>query len=338
MINTTTLLHPLHIGDIIIDTPLTLAPMAGHTNHAFRRLVRELGGCGLVCTELLSSNAMQHHGSRQRTLTLFDWTPDERPFAVQLFGNVPEHMAQAAQVVVEHGANIVDINMGCWVPKVAKKGGGAALLRDVCSAQAVVAAVVDAVDVPVTVKVRSGFDEGEKTAITFAQAAEDVGAAAIAVHARYASQGFGGTADWSVIREVKDAVQRIPVIGNGDVFCAADARRMLDETGCDGVMIGRAALGAPWVFQQIAHELETGTPLPTPTRAERAALALRHAHLTLETLSLPPHIAVRELRGQISKYALDEPGSKHIRNQLVRVETLADVERILLPIAHGASA
>jgi nifR3 family TIM-barrel protein len=264
---------------------------------------------------------------------MFDWSPEEEsPFAVQLFGHIPEHMAEAAKIVVDHGANIVDINMGCWVPKVAKKGGGAALLKDVCTAQAVVEAVVNAVNVPVTVKVRSGFEDGEKTAITFAQAAEQVGAAAIAVHARYASQGFGGSADWSVIRDVKAAVNNIPVIGNGDVFNATDAIRMIDETGCDGVMIGRASLGAPWIFKQIEHELRTGKALPEPTRAERAEIALRHAYITVASTNLPERVAVRELRGQISKYILDEPGSKHIRNQLVRVETIDAVERILKPL------
>jgi tRNA-dihydrouridine synthase B len=289
-----------------------------------------------VCTELISSNAMQYKGSREKTLARFDWTPDESPFAVQLFGNDLEHMAEAARIVEDSGADLIDINMGCWVPKVAKKGGGAALLKDVCTAQAVVAAVVEAVDIPVTVKVRSGFEEGETTAIRFAVAAEEVGAAAIAVHARYASQGFGGTADWSIIREVKEAVREIPVIGNGDVFCADDARRMLGETGCDAVMIGRAVLGQPWIFRQIEAELRTGQLQPEPSRVERAKIALRHAHLTIETTYLPEHVAVREMRGQLSKYALDEPGSKVIRNRLVRVETMADVETVLGEVMSDA--
>ncbi len=330
-----TQLKPLSIGGVSIETPLTLAPMAGQTNHPFRRLVRELGGCGLVCSELISSNAMQYHGSRQHTFDMFDWTPDESPFAVQLFGHDPAHMAEAAQAVEDSGADIIDINMGCWVPKVAKKGSGADLLKDVCTAQAVVEAVVNAVNVPVTVKVRSGFEDGQPTAITFARAAEDVGAAAIAVHARYASQGFRGEADWDIIRRVKAAAREIPVIGNGDVFCAADAARMMDETGCDGVMIGRASLGKPWIFRQMMHELRTGDTLPEPSRAERAELALRHAHITLETTNLPRHVAVRELRGQLSKYGLDEPGSHDIRNQLVRIETLADIEAILRPLMAG---
>jgi tRNA-dihydrouridine synthase B len=330
-------LPPFDIGGVTIDPPLTLAPMAGHTNRAFRTLARELGGCGLVCTELISSNALQHDASREYTLSLFDWGADERPLAVQLFGNDPQHMAAAARLVTDAGAQIVDINMGCWVPKVAKKGGGAALLRDMDAAQAVVAAVVDAVDVPVTVKVRSGFDDGVTTAIDFAVAAEQVGAAAIAVHARYAAQGFGGVADWSVIRAVKQAVPNLPVIGNGDVFSAADAARMLHETGCDGVMIGRAALGAPWIFAHIVAALQTGVTPPAPTRAEQAAVALRHAELTLALSNLPKRVAVRELRGQLSKYALDNAGEKHIRNALVRVETPDDVRRVLEPIADGVA-
>lgn len=332
MIHEQTILKPLTIGNIVIDTPLALAPMAGHTNHAFRRLAREIGGCGLVCTELLSSNALQAASSRDSSLKRFDWTPDESPFAVQLFGHDPDHMAEAAKIVADHGANIIDINMGCWVPKVAKKGGGAALLKDLCTAQAIVAAVVDAVDVPVTVKVRTGFDEGDVTAIHFARAAEQVGAAAIAVHARYASQGFSGTADWSIIRQVKEAVPDLPVMGNGDVFNATDAARMFEETGCDAVMIGRAVLGTPWIFAQIETELRTGIAQPEPTRAERARFALRHAYLTLETTYMPEKQAILEMRGQISKYKLDDPGSKSVRNRLVRVETLADIEAILLPL------
>jgi nifR3 family TIM-barrel protein len=184
---------------------------------------------------------------------MFDWTPEEKPFAVQLFGHDPQEVAEAARIVVDRGAQYIDINMGCWVPKVAKKGGGAALLRDVCTATAVVEATVKAVNVPVTVKVRSGFEDGVVTAIPFAKAAEEVGARAIAVHARFARQGFNGDADWDIIRQVKETVSSIPVIGNGDVMTPQDAKRMIDLTGCDGVMIGRGALGRPWIFRHVAH-------------------------------------------------------------------------------------
>jgi tRNA-dihydrouridine synthase B len=322
-------LKPIHIGHIKIDPPLSLAPMAGHTNHAFRTLVRDLGGCGLACTELISSNIMKNSGVK-RTLHMFDWTPDERPFAVQLFGNDPAAMAMAAQVVVDYGADIVDINMGCWVPKVAGKGGGAALLKDVCTATAVVEAVVKAVDVPVTVKVRSGWEAGDNTAVPFAKAAEQAGVKAIAVHGRYAKQGFQGDADWDVIRQVKEIVS-IPVFGNGDVKNAQDAARMLRLTGCDGLMIGRAALSQPWIFAHIAHELATGEPLPELTRGERAAIALEHARRTVaEATRVPEHVAVMELRGQLSKYDLDEPGSVRVRNEVVRATSLADIEMILV--------
>ena len=323
-------LKPITIGDITIDTPITLAPMAGHTNYALRALCRELGDCGLVCTELISSNVMKN--SRNQALQRFDWQETESPVAVQLFGSEPQTVADAAKVVVDHGADIVDINMGCWVPKIAKKGGGVALLRDVDMATAVVEAVVKAVDVPVTVKVRSGFEDGVVTAIPFAKAAEEVGAKAVAVHARFAKQGHTGDADWDVIRDVKQVTTYMPIIGNGDIHSGADALRMLERTGCDGVMVGRGALGRPWIFKHIAHYLRTGETLSEPSRSERARIALRHAQLTLETTYLSEKSAILAFRGQISKYRLDEEGSVKIRNRIVRIESYAELEAILTSI------
>lgn len=332
MLNTPKIaLKPIQIGDITIDSPMMLAPMAGHTNYALRALCRELGDCGLVCTELISSSVMQT--ARDRSIQRFDWREREFPVAVQLFGSDPQIVAESAKVVVDHGADIVDINMGCWVPKVAKKGGGVALLRDVDTATAVVEAVVKAVDVPVTVKVRSGFEDGIVTAIPFAKAAEAVGAKAVAVHARFAKQGHSGDADWDVIRDVKQVTTHMPIIGNGDVHSGADALRMLEQTDCDGVMIGRGALGRPWIFNHIAHYLQTGETLPEPTRAERAQIALRHAQLTIETTYLPEDVAILELRGQISKYGLDEEGSVKIRNRIVRIESYRELESILQSIS-----
>lgn len=332
--NSSITLNPLKIGDISIDIPLTLAPMAGHTNYAFRAICRELGECGLVCTELISSNIMKN--SRNQAIRVFDWRDSESPVAVQLFGNDPYTVAEAAKVVVDYGAQIVDINMGCWVPKIAKKGGGAALLRDVCTATAVVEAVVKAVDVPVTVKVRSGFEDGIVTAIPFAKAAEECGAKAVAVHARFAGQGHSGLADWDVIRAVKNTTSTMSIIGNGDIHSGEDARRMFEQTGCDAVMVGRAALGQPWIFKQIAHYLRTGMVLSEPSRAERAKIALRHAQLTLETTYLREQSAVIELRGQISKYKLDETASVRVRNQIVRIESYQELEAILMPIIEDS--
>jgi nifR3 family TIM-barrel protein len=322
-------LEPMHIGSVILHTPLTLAPMAGVTNHAFRSVCVALGGCGLVCTELISSMAIHYRNAK--TKYMFDWTEDERPVAVQLFGADPAVMGEAARIVADLGADIVDINMGCWVPKVAKTGAGAALLRDVCTAGKVVEAVVNAVSIPVTVKVRAGWDAQQITAVEFARVAEAAGVQAIAVHARTAEQGFTGVADWSIIRRVKEAVTRIPVIGNGDVIDTDSAREMFTETGCDGVMIGRAALGDPWIFRRIAHELRTGLPLPEPTVQERADMAIRLAEVTVATSEQGERHAVLTLRGQLPKYTVGFLGRGEVNAALVKAETLTEMVGILSP-------
>jgi nifR3 family TIM-barrel protein len=330
-------LNPIRIGSMLIQTPLTLAPMDSMTNYAFRRLARLHSGedCGLVCTELLSSQILTSGGPKARHK--FDWRPDEAPFAVQIFGSDPAIMARAAQLLEDAGAPIIDINMGCWAPKVARKGSGAGLLRDVCTATTVAQAVVKAVSVPVTVKVRAGYHEGDPTAVAFARAAEDAGVQLIAVHWRYASQGFrGDTPDWRVIGEVKAAVNSIPVLGNGDVKNAADAARMMAETGCDGVMIGRAAAGHPWIFRQIAHQLRTGERLPDPPLSVRAQAALDHARVMVETSDYLEEKTVLELRGRLHQYfdELIEHDSllAELRHRLVRVNRLVEIEALLQPL------
>ena len=336
---TTTQLKPIQIGNIPIQTPLALAPMDGMTNYAFRRLCREHSGedCGLVCTELLSSQILT--SKTQRARHKFDWRPEEFPFAVQIYGNNAQMMAEAAQIIEEAGATIIDINMGCWVPKIARKGGGAGLLRDVCTAGQVVEAVVKAVNIPVTVKVRAGLKKGNPTAIEFARIAEDVGAQMIAVHWRFAEQGFRpDPVDWSIIGEVKNAVQYIPVLGNGDVHTAADTQKMMTETGCDGVMIGRAANGHPWLFKQIAHKIRTGADLPQPSLAVRAQAALDHAHVMVETSDYDETRTVLHLRGRLHQY-FDEfidlnDTMRTLRTKIVRVDQLAQIDELLIPLAE----
>jgi nifR3 family TIM-barrel protein len=304
--------------------------MAGQSNRAFRELCRELGGVGMVCTELISSTALENRGSRKRALSWFDFDAGEAPLAVQLFGGDPAVMAEAARIVVDCGAPVVDINMGCWVPKVVKKGGGAALLNNCDQATAVVEAVLQAVEVPITVKVRTGLTADRPTAVPFARAAAACGVSAISVHARTAEQGFSGRPDWSVIAAVRAAVD-IPVIGNGDLTCWEEACQMQRATGCQGWMVGRAALGAPWLFAQWAGRIPPSPP-PLPFRA---AVAWRHLQLTQRFTPLPESVAVRELRGQLSRYRLDEPGATRVRDQLVSIESYAQGHAILGPLAQG---
>lgn len=317
----------MRIGTIDIPNPVVLAPMAGVTSHPFRAICKEHGDVGLVVTELISSMAI--HYKNQKTYGMFDWTESEQPSFCQLFGADPETMAEAARVVVDRGAIGVDINMGCWVPKVAKTGAGAALLKDLCQAEAVVKAVVDAVpDVPVTVKVRSGYTQGQLTAVKFARAAADIGAKAIAVHARYASQGFSGHADWDVIAQVKNAVgDDIPVIGNGDIETPEDALRMLQQTGCDGVMIGRAAMGNPWLLGQIGDAIAGDTVRSEPSVDDRVAVARQHAALQVHVQG--EGVACRELRGLLGHYFKGVPGATRLRGTLAKESTLDGINRTL---------
>ena len=314
----------MRIGTIEIDPPVVLAPMAGTTNRAFRLICRRFGA-GAVWTEMLSSYGIRYRNPK--TLSMFDWQPDERPVAVQLFGADPQVMAVAAQAVEAAGADIIDINLGCPVPKVRKTGAGAALMEDLDTARGVMEAVVRAVKIPVTIKTRKGPNDQIITAVDVARMAQDIGIRAVAVHGRTAAQGYSGSADWGIIAEVKRAVD-IPVIGNGDVKSPEDAKRMLDETGCDAVMIGRGALGNPWIFRRTAHFLASGELLPEPTYLKRIEAAREHLRLLAELHG--EGRAVREMRGQFAWYVKGMPGSAHLRKLVSQATSLEKMDEVLL--------
>ncbi|MCX6374946.1 MAG: tRNA dihydrouridine synthase DusB [Armatimonadetes bacterium] len=313
----------MRIGNLSVDPPVVLAPMAGITNHAFRLICRRFGA-GLVWTDMISSCGIKYRNPK--TLSMFDWTPEEGPVAVQLFGADPRAMANAAKVIEESGADIVDINVGCPVPKVRKSGAGAGLIESLETAREVMESVVQAVKIPVTVKTRKGLNDRIVTAVEVARIAEDAGISAIAIHGRTAEQGYSGSADWSIIAEVKGSV-RIPVIGNGDVKSPEDAKRMLDETGCDAVMIGRASLGNPWIFRRTAHFLATGELLPAPTHAERIEVALEHLRMMIELYG--EDRGIREMRGQIAWYVRGMPGAAGMRRRFSQAVTPEDMEDVL---------
>jgi nifR3 family TIM-barrel protein len=262
-------------GAVRLPTPLVLAPLAGHTDRAFRGLVREIGGVGLVVTEMVSSEGLTRGSEFSRELAAV--SREERPVGIQIFGSDPGRMAEAASMVEEMGADLVDVNMGCPVPKVTRTGSGAALMRDTALASAVIESMVKRTRIPVTVKIRSGWDHGSINAPEVARALEGAGAAAITVHPRCRSERHRGRAAWPVIRDVKRAVA-IPVIGNGDIDSVESAREMLALTGADGIMIGRGALENPWLFLQIARGL-AGAASPSPTIEDYRVLFLRFVEL-----------------------------------------------------------
>ncbi len=300
----------MNIGGVRLANPVIAAPMAGVTDRAFRSLARE-AGCGLVCTEMVSDQALIYGSAR--TETILGILGEPGPLAVQIFGSNPAYMERAAAMAAARGPQIIDINMGCPTPKIVRNGEGAALMRNPRLAYDVARAVVAAAGLPVTVKMRKGWDEDQVNAVELAVLMEKAGVSAVTVHGRTRSQFYSGRADWNIIGEVKRAVG-IPVIGNGDVREPEDARRMLDQTGCDGVMVGRAAMGNPWVFAQIIHYLETGEKLPPPTREERVSTALRHLDLLVGLKG--EYIGVREMRKHAAWYLKGVPGAAGIRQDL----------------------
>lgn len=323
-------IKPYSAGPLGIFPPVVLAPMADVTNGSFRRVVKSFGGVGLVVTELISTAAL-HHGSK-RTLQMFDITPDQEPVAVQIFGSDPAIMAEAAVVAEGEGAAIIDINMGCWVPKVCKTGAGAAMMRDEDAACRIVQAIVDAVKVPVTVKMRAGWSYGHLATAGLAKKLEQIGVSAFALHARFAKQGHSGNADWKLIAEMKAAL-RSPVIGNGDVKSPEDALRMLVETGCDGVMVGRAAIGNPWLMRDISTFLLTGIVPAPPTPQERVDTALIHMEDLASKIGESP--AVRHLRGQLPHYVKGIRGASEVRDTMRRADTILEIRAVFDDLLRG---
>lgn len=317
----------MKIGSVRLDGIVILAPMAGVCNLAFRLLCKE-HGAALVCSEFISAKALIQGNERTRAMLALD--ERERPVSIQIFGSDPKEAAEAARIVEDAGADIVDFNMGCPVPKVIKAEAGVALMRTPDRAQAIMEAMVRAVKIPVTVKMRAGWDDDSIDAVDLSRRFEDVGVAAIAVHGRTRTQGRSGFANWDIIGEVKQNA-KIPVIGNGDVFSPEDAKRMLDHTGCDGVMIGRGALGNPWIFRRVNHYLKTGELLPEPTMGERVAMARRH--LQLLTQLKGEYIATREMRQHAPCYFKGFPGAAQLRAQLIRCESVTQYEDVFAQAA-----
>ncbi|HEY8462815.1 MAG TPA: tRNA dihydrouridine synthase DusB [Bacillota bacterium] len=313
----------VQIGSVKLANPVVLAPMAGITDSPFRKIVKQFGP-GLLCGEMVSAAAL--HFNSSKTLKMIGVDPAERPLSIQIFGSKPELMAEAAQVIAASGADIIDINMGCPVTKVVKNGEGAALMNNLPLAAEIIATVVRSVSLPVTVKFRLGWEEERITALELARIAEASGAAAVTVHGRTRNQFYHGKADWNWIRLVKQAVG-IPVIGNGDVDSPAAARLMLEETGCDGVMIGRAALGRPWLFAQVATYIKEGRLLPEPPLEERFQVIRQH--LELQVAFFGERHGVKQMRKHLAWYFKGLPGAARMRDLINTLTTKKELDKAL---------
>lgn len=313
----------MKIGNVNLANPYILAPMAGVTDLPFRLLCKEQGA-GLLCMEMISAKALQYKNKNTKALLAIH--PDEYPVSLQLFGSDPKIMSEMAKMIEELPFQILDINMGCPVPKVVRNGEGSALMKNPELVHEIVSAVSKAIKKPVTVKIRKGFDDDNINAVEIAKIIEDAGGAAVAVHGRTREQYYSGKADWDIIRRVKEAVS-IPVIGNGDVTDAASAEALVEQTGCDGIMIGRGAEGNPWIFKQILHYMETGETLARPTQHEVKEMMLRHARMQVEYKG--GAIGIREMRKHVAWYTAGFPHSAKLRAAINQVESLQALEQML---------
>lgn len=311
------------IGDVQIENPFVLAPMAGVTDLPFRKLCKEQGA-GLICMEMVSAKAISFHNKNTEALMEID--PGENPVSMQLFGSEPELMARVAVEIEERPFDILDINMGCPVPKVVNNGEGSALLKNPELIVKIVKSVSSAIKKPLTVKVRIGFENEPVDIVEIAKRVEDAGAAAIAVHGRTRQQYYSGTADWDTIRRVKEAVS-IPVIGNGDVDSPEKAEALIKETGCDGVMVGRAVRGNPWLFRELNHYFETGEKLPHPSVEEVREMILRHARMQIDLKG--EFTGIREMRKHVAWYTAGMRHSAALRRETNLVNSYEELEQLL---------
>lgn len=314
------------IGNVRIENPFVLAPMAGVTDMPFRTLCKEQGA-GLICMEMISTKAISFHN--KNTIALMKIDPCEHPVSMQLFGSEPELMAEVAKSIEDKDFDILDINMGCPVPKVVNNGEGSALLKNPELIVQIIKSVSSAIQKPVTVKVRIGFENAPVDIVEIARRAEDAGAAAIAVHGRTRQQYYSGTADWDIIRQVKEAVS-IPVIGNGDVDSPLKAEALLKQTGCDGVMIGRAVRGNPWIFREMNHYFQTGELLPRPSSEEIREMILRHARAQIALKG--EFTGIREMRKHVAWYTAGMRHSAGLRRASNTIESYEALQELLMKL------
>ncbi len=313
----------LKIGNVILENELILAPMAGVSDLPFRLLCKEYGA-GLVCMEMVSAKAISY--GNQNTEKLMEIHPEEVPCSLQLFGSDPYVISESAKRIEHKNFAILDLNMGCPVPKIVNNGEGSALMKNPKLVEEILRATVKAIKKPVTIKIRKGFDEQHINAVEIAKIAEDCGVAAVAVHGRTREQYYAGKADWEIIRQVKEAVG-IPVIGNGDLVDAQSVLSMKALTGCDGFMIGRGVRGNPFLFREILTELETGSKAAKPSMEELKETILRHGHLQLSCKG--DYIGIREMRKHVSWYTTGLQNSAKLRNEIHQMETFAELEEAI---------